>query len=548
MPIFDIPGPDAVATRKANKYATWGNRNQPNRVEPITRPHFDVGFRLEPGESIFTVGSCFARHVEQALMNRGFRIPMRELFNREEFMGLEPGVVNNFGTPSIYNEFAWALGEQEYSVEDNIVEVAKGKFADLHVIPSLRPTDFDTVLRRRKAITEAYRSFRECRVVIITLGLVEIWFDAKTGLYLNSTPRPSLLRNEPDRFRLHVLSCEEASDYLDRAVSLIRKHGREDVQILMTISPVPLSATHRDADVIVANTYSKSVLRAVAGTMEAKYPNVTYYPSYESIMLSDRKRAWKDDLVHVTDELVALNVNRMVDTYVGSMGTMEDHRAFIKAGGEAAALELAEKMRKGSQEEARAFFEEFAGISTRSREFAAEHASFLMDIGEHEAALNVLRNAPGADEPSSLILQARALLKTQRPEEAWEVLLKAEAGGERSAAFWTLYLDTAKALDNEEKVLEVMNKWITAVPQRSARAHALVGRWFQEKGKHERAIPFFHTGINLDGEDALIRIYLVESLLAAGDVEAAREAFAEIRPLKPNEAILYERLKPRVQG
>src|SRR5215510_6563682 len=102
MPLFVLSGADAVASRKTNPVATWGDRNAPNRVEPIATPAFKVPFRLEPGERIFTVGSCFARNVETELMKRGFQIPMRELFKRPEFAKLELTIINNFGTPSIY--------------------------------------------------------------------------------------------------------------------------------------------------------------------------------------------------------------------------------------------------------------------------------------------------------------------------------------------------------------------------------------------------------------------------------------------------------------
>jgi hypothetical protein len=52
---------------------------------------------------------------------------------------------------------------------------------------------------------------------------------------------------------------------------------------IFTVSPVPLVATHTDQSVIVATTYSKSVLRAVCGDVERLRPQVTYFPSYEII-------------------------------------------------------------------------------------------------------------------------------------------------------------------------------------------------------------------------------------------------------------------------
>jgi len=42
---------------------------------------------------------------------------------------------------------------------------------------------------------------------------------------------------------------------------------------------------------------------------------VDYFPSYESVTLSDRSLAWRDDLIHVKPEIVATNVGRMAAAY-----------------------------------------------------------------------------------------------------------------------------------------------------------------------------------------------------------------------------------------
>ena len=52
---------------------------------------------------------------------------------------------------------------------------------------------------------------------------------------------------------------------------------------LITVSPVPLTATASDQHVLVATMYSKSVLRAVAGQLYADHRDLDYFPSYEII-------------------------------------------------------------------------------------------------------------------------------------------------------------------------------------------------------------------------------------------------------------------------
>ncbi len=50
--------------------------------------------------------------------------------------------------------------------------------------------------------------------------------------------------------------------WADDLVGLLDQVCPRDYRLILTISPVPLSATFTPSDVAVANSYSKSVLRA----------------------------------------------------------------------------------------------------------------------------------------------------------------------------------------------------------------------------------------------------------------------------------------------
>ena len=65
MPLIRFSAEQAIENRKTNRYGSWGDRASPNRVEPVAKPGFDVPFKIQPGSKIFTVGSCFARNVEE---------------------------------------------------------------------------------------------------------------------------------------------------------------------------------------------------------------------------------------------------------------------------------------------------------------------------------------------------------------------------------------------------------------------------------------------------------------------------------------------------
>jgi hypothetical protein len=69
---------------------------------------------------------------------------------------------------------------------------------------------------------------------------------------------------------------------MENAFTFIRSINPE-MKFILTVSPVPWMATAYDMNVIVATTYSKSVLRAAAGYLAEKYEFVDYFPSYEII-------------------------------------------------------------------------------------------------------------------------------------------------------------------------------------------------------------------------------------------------------------------------
>ena len=86
--------------------------------------------------------------------------------------------------------------------------------------------------------------------------------------------------------------------------------------MLLTVSPVPLQASLAGDDAVVANCYSKSVLRVCAQQLYLKYPLVDYFPSYE-IAMSGGLSSFGPDQVHVRDAVVGQITDYMLRAYVG---------------------------------------------------------------------------------------------------------------------------------------------------------------------------------------------------------------------------------------
>ena len=138
------------------------------------------------------------------------------------------------------------------------------------------------VRTRQERLRQYFGRAFEADLVIITLGLTETWFDCTTRLALAEIPSPRLLK----QFACKVLTYPEWAAVIKSIYTILRKYGKPDLKIVITVSPVPLERTFSDQDVIVANMMSKSTLRSVAGAFAAVTNGVDYFPSLEAVMFS----------------------------------------------------------------------------------------------------------------------------------------------------------------------------------------------------------------------------------------------------------------------
>lgn len=281
-------------------------------------PNIEPSFKLRPAENVFTIGSCFARNIERHLVRLGYKVPAREYVPAELIGQQLDGFMNKFTPQSMLNEIRWALNpNQAPAPESAFLDQKDGTVLDGQLMSKIN-VPHERALERRSEITSVFRGIADCRVVIITLGLVEAWYDKVNDLYLNRSLPEYNSEKEPDRFEFHVLSFDELYKATKELMDLILEKGHPETRIILTVSPVPLTATFTQNDVLSSNMYSKSVLRAVAEHIVTEFDAIDYFPSYESVMLSDRNSTWQDDLIHVRDEVVGVNVGRMAEAYAPS--------------------------------------------------------------------------------------------------------------------------------------------------------------------------------------------------------------------------------------
>jgi thioredoxin-like negative regulator of GroEL len=456
MPLKLFTGAEAIANIRSNPYADWPSRTaaDENRIEPMCKPAFKPSFELVPGEKIFTIGSCFARNVERVLMRRGFDVVTSLLAWPDRSIDtLGNGVLNNYGVASIENEFRWALDpDHPFDADKHLLEAAPGRYVDPHL--PVRPAPRERIMSYREAITDVTRRVTECRVVIMTLGLSELWFDVQTATYLNRAPQRMQVARDPGRFELHLLDFAETMRSLEGALALLRKYCRPDQRILMTISPVPLGTTHVDDDVLVVNSYSKSVLRAAAAHIAAAHDNVDYFPSYESVMLSERALAWQDDQVHVQPELVQLNVERMVEAYSprgGRKAPPDVELRLIQANDEIAAH---------NAQGAALALEPLRGAEGLEPEFLVPFAELCLRLNwpdDARAAMDKL--PPSAGHWRRSLIEARLALYEGAGEKAAVILAELLQDKPKSLSILRAYIDALESLERHDEALAALKTW-----------------------------------------------------------------------------------------
>ncbi|HYG89225.1 MAG TPA: GSCFA domain-containing protein [Azospirillum sp.] len=321
----------ALDISRKNAARAW-NGTQDSAAVRLARTEFlrlqhKPKFLLSPTAPVFTIGSCFARNVENTLLShnlplllKSHGVPAEEYQTWDEATGrgggvgrgqLSRGALNKYSVHSMSHELKRVLGDQHYPNE-GLIELSADLWFDPHA-SMLRNGPFEATLANRKRIEAAMREIRNARVMFMTLGLTETWIDTASDLAMNTHPGPNWLMRMSDRFHFIDYGFDGIMSEMVEMIELIREKCHADMRFIVTVSPVPLASTFKDADVIVANSGSKATLRAVAEELYRRYDYVDYFPSYEIVTNTPRPLAWQDDQLHVSPAMV----KEITETFVG---------------------------------------------------------------------------------------------------------------------------------------------------------------------------------------------------------------------------------------
>lgn len=256
-------------------------------VEDLWRPKN----RLKAGDIVASYGSCFAQHIGRALgangmiwqqsepAPHGMKEATRHAFGYDLFSSRTGNI---YTTSMLRNWCRWALLGDEMPSE--IWEGDEGLIDPIR--PALEPTGFQDRAELTAARGHSLAAFRKSviasDVLVFTLGLTERWVNRDTGAEYQICPGTLAGAFDPAVHQFDNMGFLSVHAALDEALGMMRA-ANPKLKFILTVSPVPLTATASGAHVLPATTYSKSVLRAVAGEMAMRHDDLDYFPSYELI-------------------------------------------------------------------------------------------------------------------------------------------------------------------------------------------------------------------------------------------------------------------------
>ena len=268
---------------KVHRFEPWqvwpGSFDNPSADGNFPRPPA-IDFSIDKTTPIASMGSCFAREIKRRLIRRGYTYITEETDH--------PASVHaSAAWERVYNTFCMRQ-IFEYSFEN--WQPARrwwrarrsGRIQDPYrrsvVYNGLQEAEED--FRRHRRLSR--KALERAEVLIITLGLTEIWQDRTDGAVISMPAGPYFQEGgDLARYDFRVSRYGENLENLERIHALMQAHN-PGCRIVVTVSPVNLNATFRkDLDVISASCNSKSTLRAAADEFAVRPRNVTYFPAFE---------------------------------------------------------------------------------------------------------------------------------------------------------------------------------------------------------------------------------------------------------------------------
>lgn len=264
-------------------------------------------FSILPTDSIYGVGSCFARAVAYIMAHRGQPVTFG-------------GLCHRYNIFNILQTMRWAL-EGGFRPE-HLLKMDDGRIFDPHGREEAE-FSYDSldqgVDMMQKALADVATAVRNSQVMVLTLGLVEVWRDNHTNIWLNIMPPKKLIADFDERFTVHKTRQRDNAAAISELFALVRRHNPR-LKLICSVSPIPLRATFCFHDVLVATAYGKATLRsalqeAIDDAHEQGMPHIDYFPSFEIVSFQRNNDVYKPvnklgkpDYLHIREDFLEKSV------------------------------------------------------------------------------------------------------------------------------------------------------------------------------------------------------------------------------------------------
>lgn len=251
-------------------------------------------FDLPPNPRIATMGSCFAIELAKWLKRNGFRYV--ESPNAHDGSGPWGKVYNTVSMLQLLDT-AWHGGEPAWVVGDRWLD----PYRKWVTYPNAATYEHG----RATLASETDWVLRNSDLLILTLGLSEVWGRAPYDVFYQVPPESIY---DPARHSFWSLTAYDNELNLGGITECLSQYP--DLEVLFTLSPVPLRATFRDMDVYQANSESKASLREALARS-----GVPYFPAYE-LVFTRPVGPFIADGRHVKPNVIASVMESFAETYL----------------------------------------------------------------------------------------------------------------------------------------------------------------------------------------------------------------------------------------
>ena len=250
---------------------------------------------ISVSDKVATCGSCFAQHIGRRMQANNFNFldveppphfvePRDYVKNGYSIYSARYG--NVYTSTQLLQLFKRAFGLFQCSETwSKTTDVGEVRFVD-PFRPNLNPAGWgsgdEVLVEQVQHLSACRRLFSELDVLVFTMGLTECWYSKSTGAVYPIAPGVNGGVFDSEVHAFNNLTFQEVMDDMASFIEHLREVNPK-ARLLLTVSPVPLTATAEDQHVLVASMHSKSVLRAVAGELARRFDFVDYFPSYEIV-------------------------------------------------------------------------------------------------------------------------------------------------------------------------------------------------------------------------------------------------------------------------